>query len=238
MRHLKRRNQSLCRFNSHRNVKQKILSSVSFRPKGFSKEDELHLNGRAERVIVYIDAFNLRIAIEEAGLNQYKWLNIEKLVNSLLQPYQTLVDIKYFTSVITCNHNQKMRQLQYHKSLNDTNVHIIYGNYKWESIPCNKCDSHFHYMKEKMTDVNIATSIIVDAFKGKFDTAILISGDTDLVPPINEVHRLFNNKRVLIAFPPNRQNTLMAFASKGSVTIGKKKIINAKFDFNRFKLTA
>lgn len=237
MRHLKRRNQTLRRFHTPRTVKQKILSSVCFRPSGFDKEDKSHLNGRLERVIVYIDAFNLRISIEEAGLNQYKWVNIEKLVYSLLQPHQTLVEIKYFTSIITCNHKQKKRQLKYLNSLNESNIHIVYGNYKWESVPCSKCNSNFHFIKEKMTDVNIATSIIVDAFKGEFDTAILISGDTDLIPPINEVHRLFNHKRVLIAFPPNRQNALMAFASKGSVTIGKKKIINSRFQADIFKKT-
>lgn len=35
-----------------------------------------------------------------------------------------------------------------------------------------------------MTDVNIATAIIVDAYKDAYDMAMLISGDSDLTPPI------------------------------------------------------
>ena len=35
-----------------------------------------------------------------------------------------------------------------------------------------------------MTDVNIATQMMIDAFQDKYNMAMLISGDSDLVPPI------------------------------------------------------
>lgn len=81
-----------------------------------------------------------------------------------------------------------------------------------------------------MTDVNIATSIIVDAFHGSYDMAMLISGDSDLTPPIKAVHELFKDKRVFIAFPPKRHNNSMALVAKGSMTIGRKKLVDAQFD--------
>ncbi|MBK7697108.1 MAG: NYN domain-containing protein [Saprospiraceae bacterium] len=80
-----------------------------------------------------------------------------------------------------------------------------------------------------MTDVNIATAIMVDAFQDNYDMAMLISGDGDLTPPIREVHRLFNNKRVFIAFPPKRHNSSMALVAKGSEIIGRKKLVDAQF---------
>jgi hypothetical protein len=43
-----------------------------------------------------------------------------------------------------------------------------------------------------MTDVNIATQILIDAFQDKYDMTMLISGDSDLVPPIRTIHELFN----------------------------------------------
>ncbi|MGH9629467.1 MAG: NYN domain-containing protein [Bryobacteraceae bacterium] len=43
---------------------------------------------------------------------------------------------------------------------------------------------------EKMTDVNIAVELLQDAFQGAFDTAILISADSDLIAPIAAVRRL------------------------------------------------
>jgi uncharacterized LabA/DUF88 family protein len=83
--------------------------------------------------------------------------------------------------------------------------------------------------KEKMTDVNIATSMIIDAFQDTFDTAILITGDSDLVPPIKAIHENFKTKRVVIAFPPKRHNASMGLVAKGSFIIGRKKLIDSQF---------
>lgn len=38
--------------------------------------------------------------------------------------------------------------------------------------------------EEKMTDVNIAVELLGDAQDDAFDTAIIISGDSDLTPPV------------------------------------------------------
>lgn len=84
--------------------------------------------------------------------------------------------------------------------------------------------------KKKMTDVNIATKIIADAFRDEYDMALLISGDSDLTPPIREVHDLFKDKRVFIAFPPKRHNSSMSLIAKGSMIIGRKKLVDAQFD--------
>jgi uncharacterized LabA/DUF88 family protein len=51
-----------------------------------------------------------------------------------------------------------------------------------------------------MTDVNIASRMLVDSFKDKFDTAFLISGDTDLIPPIREIKSLFPKKGLSLHF--------------------------------------
>ena len=80
-----------------------------------------------------------------------------------------------------------------------------------------------------MTDVNIATNIIVDAFNDSYDMAMLVSGDSDLTPPIKAVHGLFKNKRVFIAFPPKRHNSSMSIIAKGSLSIGRKKLVDAQF---------
>ena len=84
--------------------------------------------------------------------------------------------------------------------------------------------------KEKMTDVNIATKIIADAFRDEYDMALLISGDSDLTPPIKEVHELFKDKRIFIAFPPKRHNSSMGLVAKGSMIIGRKKLVDAQVD--------
>jgi uncharacterized LabA/DUF88 family protein len=157
-------------------------------------------------------------------------LNVSKLVASLLKPHQSLVGIKYFTSRVSNNHDKQKRQSTYIDALESTGAKIIYGNYQDGSTECKRCGHIWRTAKEKMTDVNIATAIIVDAYKDEYDMAMLISGDSDLTPPIREVHNLFKNKRVFIAFPPKRHNSSMGLVAKGSETIGRKKLVDAQFD--------
>ena len=83
-----------------------------------------------------------------------------------------------------------------------------------------------------MTDVNIATHLLLDAFNDKYDTAILISGDSDLVPPIKAIHNQFSKKNVSVFFPPERHNNTVALAAKGSQIIGRKKIKDHQFAKN------
>ncbi len=47
--------------------------------------------------------------------------------------------------------------------------------------------AEFHAMEEKGSDVNLAAHMLNDAWKGMFDTAAVISNDTDLVTPIRMV---------------------------------------------------
>lgn len=183
-----------------------------------------------ERVVAYIDGFNLYFGMRDAGFDNFRWLNITKLVSSLLKPHQELGGIKYFTSRVSNNPDKQKRQSTYIDALESTGIKIIYGNYQDGSTECKRCGHVWRTAKEKMTDVNIATAIIVDAFKDEYDIAMLISGDSDLTPPIREVHKLFKNKRVFIAFPPKRHNSSMALVAKGFETIGRKKLADAQFD--------
>jgi len=50
--------------------------------------------------------------------------------------------------------------------------------------------------------VNIATALISDALDNRFDTAILVTGDSDLVPALAAVKRIKPEKRLVAA--PNR----------------------------------
>jgi uncharacterized LabA/DUF88 family protein len=185
---------------------------------------------KKERVVAYIDGFNLYFGMRESGFDNCRWLNVRKLVGSLLKPHQTLIGIKYFTSRVSNNPDKQKRQSTYIDALESTGTKIIYGNYQDGSTECKRCGHVWRTAKEKMTDVNIATAIIVDAFKNEYDMAMLISGDSDLTPPIREVHNLFKDKRVFIAFPPKRHNSSMALVAKGSEIIGRKKLVDAQFN--------
>lgn len=63
-----------------------------------------------ERVVAYIDGFNLYFGMRDAGFDQCRWLNIYSLVSNLLKPNQTLVGVKYFTSRVSNNPDKQKRQ--------------------------------------------------------------------------------------------------------------------------------
>jgi hypothetical protein len=67
--------------------------------------------------------------------------------------------------------------------------------------------------------------------------AMLISGYSDLVPPIRTIHELFKNKRVFVAFPPKRHNSSVALVAKGSMIIGRKKLVDSLFESEVVKKT-
>lgn len=185
---------------------------------------------RKEKVIAYVDGFNLYFGIVEAGFDYCKWLNLKRLVQNLLKPYQDLIEVKYFTSRVSNNPDKQKRQSLYIEALQSIGVKIIYGNYQDGNVTCLRCGHIWKSAKEKMTDVNIATSMIIDAYKNEYDMAMLISGDTDLVPPIRAIHAIFKDKRVMIAFPPKRHNKVLAIAAKGSFVIGRKKLTDSQLD--------
>jgi uncharacterized LabA/DUF88 family protein len=187
------------------------------------------MNSKIDRVEVFVDGFNLYFGIAQTGFIHSKWLNISALINSYLTPNQKLVSIKYFTSRITNSPAKQRRQTIFIEAIESTGIQIIYGLYKAINIECNNCGHTWSISNEKMTDVNIATHLILDAYADKYDTAILISGDSDLVPPIKAVHASFPGKSVSVFFPPNRHNNTVAAAAKGSLIIGRKRIIENQF---------
>ena len=181
------------------------------------------------RVIAYIDGFNLYFGMKDSGYDYCKWLNIDKLIRSYLTFNQQLISIKYFTSRVTNNPPKQKRQSTYIEALETTGIKIIYGLYKAKNVECKNCGHLWSIANEKMTDVNIATHLIIDVFQDRYDTAILVSGDSDLVPPIKAVHENFDKKVVSVFFPPARHNVSVAAAAKGSLIIGRKKLVECQF---------
>ena len=183
-----------------------------------------------QRVIVYIDGFNLYFGLRAKGWKKSYWLNLQRLSENILTKKQKLVSVKYFTSRISFPPEKVKRQGTFIEALETlTKVKIYYGHYQSNKSVCRKCGIIEMTPSEKMTDVNIAVEMLSDAYEDKYDTAILISADSDLVAPIKTVHRLFKNKRVVIAFPPARHSFALKEVAKASFTIGRKKLLCSNF---------
>lgn len=169
-----------------------------------------------ERVIVYIDGFNLYHGIEAAGWSNYLWLDLCSLSRKFLKKDQCLVKVKYFTAEAS-DLSQRERQRIYWEALRTlSDLKIILGKFsrprnkrcqnpechKW--LKCSYCEEKYKTPPtEKKTDVNIVTELIVDTLvDDNCDVAIIVSGDSDLTPAIKKV--VSRQKQVTIAFPPER----------------------------------
>jgi hypothetical protein len=79
--------------------------------------------------------------------------------------------------------------------------------------------------------------MLIDAFQDAFDTAVLISADSDLTLPVSELVRLFPNKYVKVAFPPNRSSFDLQKAAPTSFQIYESKFRQSLFP-ERVKLVS
>lgn len=180
------------------------------------------------RVIAYVDGFNLYFGLKAKGWKKHYWLDLNGLAASLLKPGQTLAGVHYFTSRIRangCNAADMQRQSDYLDALATLpSLTIHYGHYLQKSRRCHSCGAQWLDYEEKMTDVNIAMQLLADAFDDHFDTALVISADSDLTTPVRQVRARFPTKRVIVAQPPGRNSVQLAGAATAAFTISETKV--------------
>lgn len=177
----------------------------------------------------YIDGFNLYFGMVGAGYLDCKWLDIYALAKRLKNANHDLNNIKYFTSRVNNNFEKQQRQNAYIDALLTTPITLIQGQFRSEWMKCGNCGGGWYDSKEKMTDVNIATNMIIDAYKDEYEVAFLISGDSDLVPPIREIRNLFPKKEIIIVFPPERKSNELKSVASSSFALGHGKLQECQF---------
>jgi len=178
-----------------------------------------------DRLSVYIDRFNLYFGISDRGWRRYLWLDLNALANRLTKPGQALVSIKYFTARVRQDKAKFRKQTTYLQAINEIGgVSTHYGRYQQRLKECRQCHETWNEYEEKMSDVKLATELLRDAFKNQFDTALIITGDGDLVPPIVAIKEDFPDKKVVVVFPPQRDNPLLEEAVDEFFRLGRGRL--------------
>ncbi len=150
------------------------------------------------KTIIYIDGFNLYYgALKRTA---YRWLDLDLLGQALLKPENQICRIRYFTAKIDPRPHdldQPIRQLAYLRALSTIpHLDIHEGTFQTRpsTLPTRQSVEAGHPQfvevmraEEKGSDVNLASYLLLDAFKGEFDCAIVISNDSDLLTPIRMV---------------------------------------------------
>lgn len=182
------------------------------------------------RVAVYVDGFNLYFGLRAKYGRKYLWLDLQALAGSLLRRGQTLEFVTYFTARVRGDAGGEQRQSDYLDALQAHGplVRVEDGRFQEKSRRCRDCGNVWTVFEEKETDVNIAVALLADAVRDQFDTALLISADSDLCPAVRETKRLFPAKRIIAAFPPERQSGELKRVVDGYLHIGTDKIRRAQ----------
>jgi len=182
------------------------------------------------RVIAYIDGFNLYFGLKDRGWRRFYWLNVQSLMQNLLKFNQQLEMTKYFTARVIDSPDKQKRQLTFLEALETLpDFRIFYGKYQRNKRECPNCGFINHVPNEKMTDVNIAVEMLLDATNDDFDTALLLSADSDLVPPIKAIKQVFPQKRIVVAFPPKRESAELKGVAHACLRIGRANFANSVF---------
>lgn len=147
---------------------------------------------KRERVAVYIDGSNFYGYLKDKEINFSKGtkFDFKKFVDFLVGDNRELVSKRYYTGVFrNFNGSEKSKNLVSGQQKFFTNIQkdgfIIK---RGRIMPLG------NLYKEKGTDVKISVDLIVGAVDNLYDTAILVSSDTDLIPAIRYIK--YKDKKV------------------------------------------
>jgi NYN domain len=144
---------------------------------------------------VYVDGFNLYYGCLKG--TSHKWLDLDALCRTLL-PNNQLHRIRYFTARVKVRDDPlaPVRQdlyLQALSTLPHVSTHL--GHFLVTKArmalatppPAGPRTVEVLKTEEKGSDVNLATYLLTDAFRGDCQTAVVITNDSDLAEPIRVI---------------------------------------------------
>jgi uncharacterized LabA/DUF88 family protein len=189
-----------------------------------------------ERVTFIIDGFNLYHSVRQASRDSSgastKWLDIKKLCESYIHLFgrsASLHEIYYFSALATHleprNPDVTKRHSAFINCLQATGVKTEMNRFKRKDMKCPSCGYQYNKYEEKETDVAIAIKLLELFITDSCDTAVLMTGDTDLAPAVRTANTLFPSKKVVFAFPYRRHNQELRNLAPGSFDIGKQQYI-------------
>ena len=166
------------------------------------------------RVYVYVDGFNLYYR----GLKgtPFKWLDLDAFSYNFLNGAQRVDMIRYFTARVSGKSDPELpkRQQQYLNALETLPCcEIHYGNFltKKSKKPIVKPNGQpgklveVFLTEEKGSDVNLGVHLVNDAHFDKFDVALVLSQDSDLLEPMRIVRSLGKSVGVIWLQPSTKK---------------------------------
>jgi uncharacterized LabA/DUF88 family protein len=158
-------------------------------------------------VAAYVDGFNLYHGMHAARGRRGLWLDLERMLATMLAADQQLVRVHYFTAMVQgpgqARQSVYLNALAAHSQV--TVAHV--GRFQHKTQNCRGCGASWQTYEEKESDVSLGVQMVEDAAAVPlFDEALIVSGDSDMAPAIRAVRRLVPAARLVAVFPPRRSS--------------------------------
>ena len=166
----------------------------------------------ANRVIAFVDGVNLyhaitrhsQVTVQNTRIRpyaKYRWLDLQKLIAQFIGRDDCITEVRYYSAIVPWNADAAYRHRLYIEARATTGVITTLGRFSKKEKRCPLCNRRFETYEEKHTDVNIAIDLISEALCDRYDRAVIISGDNDMLTAYEHVLRLFPEKSLQILLP-------------------------------------
>jgi len=192
-----------------------------------------------KRVLALIDGFNSYHSIAEnpahtrhknsIDLRQYKWVNLRKLMECFLAKDEELVDVVYFSAYAFWKQDRVIRHQTYVRALRSAGVKPVISKFKKKTKKCKSCGKVYKTYEEKQTDVQIAVHLFKGGMNDSHDKAMLVTGDSDIIPAVDAVKEKLPMKEIKILFPPLRVSDSLKQVSDSYAKIRQSHLAASQF---------
>lgn len=163
---------------------------------------------RRAKVTAFIDGFNFYHAVDNLNAEHLKWVNLWGLMEEFVHPpTQQLTAVYYFSAIAEWLIEPAKRHKAYINALAANGVTNILGTFKRKEGHCNNCGNTWDQHEEKQTDVNIAVTLIQEAFRDSFDIALMVTQDSDFAPALSLVNSLPKQRQIKLLSPPRMRHS-------------------------------
>ncbi len=162
------------------------------------------------RTYIYVDGFNLYYRALKG--TAFKWLDLTGMFGAILQPHHNIVKIKYFTARVTKRPNNPskprrqnvyLRALQHHCG----EVELYFGHFQTHKVQAPLVNPgngprfvEIFKTEEKGSDVNLSVHLLNDGWMNCYDSAIVVTNDSDIAEAMRFV-QLHHGKQIGLITP-------------------------------------
>lgn len=175
-----------------------------------------------------------------ARLQRAKWADLRLLMERRF-PDRDIAGVHYFTARVsgtTADQAKPVRQQTYLRALEATGVEVHLGQFQTRTKPgrlrtpidcrllnfCVPVAVEVAVREEKGSDVFLASMLVRDAFTDRFDSAVVVSNDSDLVPAVRMVTEEAG-KHVIVLSPYRRVSAELGAVATEIVALDREMIL-------------